>query len=597
VSEVIITTLKFKNFKALKDYTVFLKHLNILAGPNNSGKSTIISAFRVLAAALRVARQIRPYRLLSNDSGLISQINNGYGYAIKSEAIPISLENVHTDYDQADSVVQFQLSNGNELIIIFPKDGGCYLIPRIATGVVSSPKIFKKNFPVDIGVVPVLGPLEYEEEKVTDETIRRGLTTHRASRHFRNYWYLFPEGFEDFRSIILNTWDGVDIKLPELISGSTLMMFCSENRIDRELYWMGFGFQVWCQMLTHISRQRGATILLIDEPDIYLHPDLQRRLISILRELGPSIILATHSSEILSEAEPSDIVLVDKKHKRAARLNDMDGVQLALTTIGSLQNITLTQLARTRRVLYVEGDNDYKYIRKFAKCLGYEQLAAGINLTMLTSGGFSHWKKICVMSEGIREMLNQDLLIGAVFDRDYRCDEEIDAICKKLRESLQLSHIHRRKEIENYLLLPRILEKAVAKLLLERRQYNGGRLMEIEPIAEILERITNQLHSDIYGNYSGPRSDYIKSNNKGLDSSTISADTFRRFSSKWNDLESRLEIVPGKDVFKALTTELQENYGISLTPFRVIDQFRADDVPPDMKELIHSLEQFRKTTS
>src|ERR1700747_1593405 len=88
-----------------------------------------------------------------------------------------------------------------------------------------------------------------------------------------------------------------------------LYMFCPEERIPREIFWSGFGFQVWCQMLTYIVKNKSASLLLIDEPDIYLHSDLQRQLLGILKNLGPDIVIATHSTELISEADLNDILV------------------------------------------------------------------------------------------------------------------------------------------------------------------------------------------------------------------------------------------------------------------------------------------------
>ena len=55
-----ITKISFTRFKAFVNFTLHLRHFNILVGPNNAGKSTIIAAFRILAAALRRATTRNP---------------------------------------------------------------------------------------------------------------------------------------------------------------------------------------------------------------------------------------------------------------------------------------------------------------------------------------------------------------------------------------------------------------------------------------------------------------------------------------------------------------------------------------------------------
>ena len=59
-----------------------------------------------------------------------------------------------------------------------------------------------------------------------------------------------------------------------------------------------------------------------------------------------------------------------------------------------MQKLTLMALARNRRLLFVEGANDYKLIRRFAWILDYDKLAAGRGVTIAPSGGFDSWSKI-----------------------------------------------------------------------------------------------------------------------------------------------------------------------------------------------------------
>ena len=117
--------------------------------------------------------------------------------------------------------------------------------------------------------------------------------------------------------------------------------------MTRELYWVGFGFQIWCQLLTHLSRATENSLVVVDEPEVYLHPDIQRQLLGILRDIGADALLATHSSEIIAEADPAEIVMIDKRKRKGERLKNVAGVQRALEAVGSSQNITLTSLRRS----------------------------------------------------------------------------------------------------------------------------------------------------------------------------------------------------------------------------------------------------------
>ena len=244
----------------------------------------------------------------------------------------------------------------------------------------------------------------------------------------------------------------MEIQKPEIadITTGELSMFCLEDRMTRELYWAGFGFQVWSQLLTHLSRATQSSLLVIDEPEVYLHPDVQRKLIGIMRELGPDVLIATHSTEIIAEAEPGDIVLVDKHRPTLERLRDIHGVQRAIDTLGSVQNVTLTALARNRRVLFVEGDGDFRLLRRLARRLGLGELSAGVGITPLESGGFGSWRRITTLAESIGQALGTELAIGAIYDRDYFCAEEIDEVEKALSKNLRLAHDKRK----DYLLIP-----------------------------------------------------------------------------------------------------------------------------------------------
>lgn len=583
-----ITSVEFRNFKALKHYSFRLDGMNILVGPNNCGKSTILGAFRSLWACMRRARSKSPDVIDGPDG-------EHFGYRISEEALPISVENVHTDYADEDTTVIFRLSNGNTLKLFFHRDGGAVLFAITDKGQPRTPSKFKAAFPITIKTVPVLGPVEHREALVSPETVQKELSSHRASRHFRNYWHYFPDGFGEFASLVEKSWPGMEILPPERpdYMNQTIAMFCLENRIARELFWSGFGFQVWCQLLTHVARSSTDSLLVIDEPEIYLHPDVQRQLLGILREAGPDVLLATHSTEIMGEADPAEIVLVDKTKRSAKRLRDIEGVQAALDLVGSVQNITLTQLARNRRVVFVEDDEDFVVLRRFAKKLGFSEVAAGLDLTPVKSEGFSSWERISSVAWGLEKTLGRTLLLGAIYDRDYWCDEEIDYIKDELSKHLHLVHFHSRKEIENYMLVPPVLERALRSEVLNRCSRTKSTPPDIESIEQALDAASESLRGDALSQYAARRAGYLK--NTGKDPATLYRETAEVFERKWANLADRMMIVPGKTLLRMVREDVQKKYKVNLTNTTIIDAFHKDEIPQDIEDLVTALEDLRTT--
>ena len=292
-----------------------------------------------------------------------------------------------------------------------------------------------------------------------------------------------------------------------------------------------------------------------------------------------------------SEKYQFEILVIDKRNSSANRLRDIEGIQQALEALGSTQNVTLTQLARTRKIVFVEGISDYKLIRRFARRLDYEKLSSGNDLTSLESGGFSSWDKIKSLSWGLSKTLNAVIPIAAVYDRDYYCEEYINEMDKELSLELKLAHIHKRKEIENYLLVPSVLERVLEKAIKEREKRSQNFLDRSESICDILNRITEQEKNKIQSQYIAKRTEFLKKT--GIDAATITMETLEWFETKWKTLEQRMEIVSGKQTLKMLRDEVQKLYCVNLTDIRIIDEFTRNEIPNDLVKLIERLEVFR----
>lgn len=561
--------------------------MNVIVGPNNSGKSTIISSLRLLEVALKKAFARKP-EIVPLPNG-----ESGYGYKLPEDQVSVSLENIATDYNEKDSKIEFRLSNSSKLYLFFPNREGCILSCDSLGSTPTTPSQFRKAFPFSPQVVPVLGPLEHEETIVNEKTVKSSLNTHRASRHFRNFWKYFPDGWNSFSDMVTSTWPGMILSPPGQLDkfDNKLTMFVSEDRIDREIYWAGFGFQVWCQLLTHLSRADKSSILVIDEPEIYLHPDIQRQLLGILRNIGTPALLATHSVEIMGEADPDEILLIDKKKKSATRLKDVEGIQLALEALGSAQNVTLAHLARTRKILFVEGLKDFKIIKRFARVLECTSIATTNEVTPFESGGFASWERVESFAWGLTKTMDSTISIAAIYDRDFFCKEFIDYMGAKLSKKLDMSHVHDRKEIENYMLIIPVLERLLEKKISAREKKIGKKIKRDTTIKEIINKITTDDRTDIQSQYFSKRQKYLEKNEK--DSATVTKETIAWFDDIWSDINKRMEIVHGKRTLRKLREIVQNKYSVNLTDLQIIDSFKISEIPSDLKKLIKSLEHFQ----
>lgn len=148
------TRVDFHKFKAFEQFSLHLRHFNILVGPNNADKSTILAAFRILAAALRKAGSRKPELIPGNV----------YGYRIDLSSVSVAQENIFFNYDDSEEAsVRFRLSNNNTFTLLFPERDVCYLVSGGESNTPKSPTTFKKYYNCSIGFVPILGPVDHNE--------------------------------------------------------------------------------------------------------------------------------------------------------------------------------------------------------------------------------------------------------------------------------------------------------------------------------------------------------------------------------------------------------------------------------------------------
>jgi hypothetical protein len=517
------------------------------------------------------------------------------GYSVDLSTISVAEENIFYNYDDSEAAqVIFTLANSNQLILYFPEQGACNLLTKTSSGrIIESPAQFLSQFDCPIGFVPILGPVEHNEPLFEKEAARRALFSYQAARNFRNIWYHYPEKFEEFRDTLRRTWPGMDIEKPTVHvtpQKPRLHMFCPESRIPREIFWSGFGFQVWCQMLTHLIQSHDKALFLIDEPDIYLHSDLQRQLLSLLRNLGPDIVIATHSTEIVTEAEPDDLVLVNKRLSSARRIKNPSQLTDVFAALGSNLNPILTQLAKTRRAVFVEG-TDFQILGRFASKLGHSNISNRSEFAVIGANGFNP-ERVRNLKDGMEITLGGKIRAASILDRDFRSVDECTHITKACEEYCDLATIHSCKEIENFLLVPNAIDRAAALKVAERNRRSGENQTYSDRIIDVLDMFSDAKKNFVAAQHLAKARQFNRASAPKIDDATVTEFALKEFEAGWQNASCRLAMLPGKEAISAINIHLQNKYKISVTPATIIDAMQAEEIPKEMKELLQRLKGF-----
>lgn len=578
-----IRSIKFSNFKQFASFSVSCKEMNALVGPNNAGKSTTLDAIRLCNDVLRYARRRRPLHASHDEHGVCPT------YLIELSLISINVLHVVRNYGDDPAEVVFTHMNGNVLVIKVHPSRPVIAFIKSDGAIIRDSSSFRKAFPLDIVVVPTLGPLELREVYVTDDTVDKNKNTRLAHRTFRNILFRkSPDEFQDFARLVANAWGNVEVSRPEIIRDpdAVVEMFFIEERMTREVSTSGFGFQVWMQMMLQVMRGSPETVLVLDEPDIYLHPDLQRKLLRLVRERFGQIFIATHSTEIINDLNAGDILSVDSKRANARRITSEDGYRDVFNYIGSSENSEFARMARARRIVFFEG-KDKRILRKFAQKVSKSDMLEDPDTVYLQAGGFGQWRRVKEVGWTLSNVFGMNVRIAALFDRDYRCDGEVDQFIRDINSDGIRCRVLARKEIENYALEYEAMIRLIVKKTL-RSHYE----IEESEARSIISKIIDGMESTVKAQIVGNIFQFRKRQDPRIHDTTILGGAMGAFDEVWANREQRLWLIPGKEFISVLSATLHERSGQSITINQIVGEMKPNEVSADLVDIIGDIEGF-----
>lgn len=244
------------------------------------------------------------------------------------------------------------------------------------------------------------------------------------------------------------------------LDGHKLKRFPHYNK--RDLMVEGSGFLQWLSVFG-LATDPEINVLLLDEPDAHLHPSLQEQLLNSLETIvaatGKQVLIATHSTEILRDAEPADILQVRSSKGSRYLVDESQKVGL-LAGLGSDYAPRIDRVKKTKRLLFVEGRSDIAVLKTLAGKLGILWPESWVDWTT-TRTQKERKQLFLALKEEIPE-----LVVLSLRDRD---DEPLEAVASDLVDPSASGEagFHprrwRRRYIESYLIWPRAIAAASGK--------------------------------------------------------------------------------------------------------------------------------------
>ncbi len=355
----------FKKFRSLE---CELGERALIAGPNNSGKSTLLQALTTWAELGEIWLQSNPelarrdyqsmHRAEVSVSNLrmlaLSRFDELWYNQNTSEPITIG---VSTD----EWNVGFELNYQDPTIAIVGPEAG-----------ISPPDIeaFARNPPKALYVPPLSG-LDVEEPEYSEGVVAARLAHGKGGTVLRNMVQAASRDVEKWSTLqnTIKSFFDFELSIPSGVDPITARYRHSAKDHWYDLLNGAAGF-LQTVLVQSALLHSNATLFLIDEPDAHLHVLLKEKMYRLIREHCEEndcqVLMATHSGRLIDEAaseQGEKLFLVTANGLRSVCRQDAK----QLSTIPG-EEIVLAET--TQRVLYVEGKTDRNILRAWAEVLG-----------------------------------------------------------------------------------------------------------------------------------------------------------------------------------------------------------------------------------
>ncbi len=479
-----------ENYRSLLNIDIDFSECTVFVGKNNSGKSNVLKAidFVIGEGYNRVSKNDFYNRDESLTIKIVlffgsftieekAEIKKNIPYGVKNEETYYSLEDVKRELDISGEIrIETEIFLGNTSKKLYIGDIYYkYLSTALKNAIVNSVYIpgvraidqmtvtYRNTILTKVLKLVYNSCSQTQKDELSD-------SIGAFSEKLKNIFEDCESRLDEISKEIINH-DGLRVSIvpSDLDDLYKKLHIVLNDGIEAELDYKGTGIQniiIIALFKLYSELRLGSALLLIEEPESFLHPHACRHIAKILKEIGESeniqLVITTHSPHNIINMNLTDIVLFSKKNNHTEK-KQITSV-LNETKLKKELNIDNLELFFSDKVVLVEGGTEKFIIPTIAKefnsnfdfdkkDISVIEMGSKSNLDVFISllNGFNiDWvalldRDFAFKSESLGLMKKINTLFGYGFNIDS--DSETDLITNFKTKGI---YILQHGEIENY---------------------------------------------------------------------------------------------------------------------------------------------------
>jgi predicted ATPase len=364
-----IRKLVIRRFKRFYEETFEFPGHVVLAGPNNTGKTTVLQAIAAWELALNRWRELNDFQKYDGEYVKAPLARHDF------VAVPLRKFDLlwnERKYRQEEPI-EIEMQWGRLWKITME------LIPDTTEQIYVRPKADAdpkklRAAKLQTVYVPAMTGLAIGEPIYQPAFHRLILGQGKPGDIIRNLLleaHLVSGKWNELESAIKRFF-GIEILPPNAKSAYILAQYRSHPQSAKlDITNAGSGFMQVLMLLTFLHT-RPASVLLLDEPDAHLHLILQDAIYSELRSVAArqrsQLIIATHSEVFINSVEPRELCHLFIQPKLVKTTQERAKL---VKSLGIITNTDIMLAESAPGVFFVEGHTDIAILREWARILGH----------------------------------------------------------------------------------------------------------------------------------------------------------------------------------------------------------------------------------